>query len=478
MSNLTTVVETTIEKLPQEKPQQNHQKKEEEELIILQSSVKVDKNKNLNKMPKKVIPKSNKENSIKISPKKNPKILNETFTQKTDKKLIDKSTSPEHTSSNSLNWNKERILQNEIDSLKETLMDTEERFQSLRIQHDSLSQIHRDVKDNQNQLHDESERLKLDIQHINVCANVLRGELSTARSDRIEAMEIQKSLQQELDENRLEKKKTLEENVQYSKTIQDLQRQCKEMERILMRKQPDSVSGLIVPSPNSSSRADDKTTNRRQLEQRISQLESDAKEQDQKAQKILCNVQARFTSVQSKYETHIGDLETQVLSLQEINSKLNEKVDAQNDLMKLNNRCMSAHSTQTEDIPEKEFINRKSVVCQTDSKIALGKPQQTIVSSGSCGNINGNSFVQSGVNKKSKILNFNGDQVVHGKDDAHLLATIRGMRVDLAIKEKALQRLTRDLDECKKTIKKLQKERDGEFFILFLVEWLLHMLNG
>lgn len=466
MNHLTTVVETTPEKLPQAKPQQNHKKEQndEEEVIILQST-KIDKTKNLNKMPKKIVQKSNKENSFKVSPKKNPKVLNETFSQKTDKKLLDKSTSPEHTSSDSLNWNKERILQNEIDSLKETLMDTEERFQSLRIQHDSLSQIHRDLKDNQNQLQEEADRLKLDIQHINVCANILRGELSTARSDRIEAMEIQKSLQQELDENRVEKKKTAEENVQYSKTIQDLQRQCKEMEKILMRKQPDSVSGLIVPSPNSSSRVDDKTTNRRLLEQRISQLESDAKEQDQKAQKILCNVQARFTSVQSKYETHIGDLETQVLSLQEINSKLNEKVDAQNDLLKLNNRCMSAHSTQTEDIPEKEFVNRKSVVCQTDLKVGPAKPQQTIVTSGSCGNINGNgNSLLSGSNKKSKILNFTGDQVIHGKDDAHLLATIRGMRVDLAIKEKALQRLTRDLEECKKTIKKLQKERDGEFF--------------
>lgn len=51
--------------------------------------------------------------------------------------------------------------------------------------------------------------------------------------------------------------------------------------------------------------------------------------------------------------------------------------------------------------------------------------------------------------------------LTNGKDDAHLMATIRGMRVDLAIKEKAMQRLTRELDECKKTMKKLQKERDG-----------------
>lgn len=47
---------------------------------------------------------------------------------------------------------------------------------------------------------------------------------------------------------------------------------------------------------------------------------------------------------------------------------------------------------------------------------------------------------------------------VNGKEDAHLMATLRGMRVDLAIKEKAMQRLTRELDECKKTMKKLQKD--------------------
>lgn len=51
---------------------------------------------------------------------------------------------------------------------------------------------------------------------------------------------------------------------------------------------------------------------------------------------------------------------------------------------------------------------------------------------------------------------------LNAKEDAHLLATIRGMRVDLAIKNKAMQRLTRELDECKKTIKKIQKEKDGE----------------
>lgn len=49
------------------------------------------------------------------------------------------------------------------------------------------------------------------------------------------------------------------------------------------------------------------------------------------------------------------------------------------------------------------------------------------------------------------------------KEETHLLTTVRGMRVDLAIKEKAMQRLTRELDECKKAMKKMQKERDGQW---------------
>lgn len=58
---------------------------------------------------------------------------------------------------------------------------------------------------------------------------------------------------------------------------------------------------------------DEQTASRKLLEQRIAQLEADAREQDVKAQQILANVQSRFSTVQSKYEQHIGDLETQVI---------------------------------------------------------------------------------------------------------------------------------------------------------------------
>ena len=187
------------------------------------------------------------------------------------------------------------------------------------------------------------------------------------------------------------------------------------------------------------------------LEQRIAQLEADAREQDMKAQGILANVQARFNSVQSKYETHIADLETQVLSLQEINSKLNEKIIKQIDeLYKMNQRNdkknLITNFTQTDEIPEKE-IKTRSISVQTaragSTTASATNPPRKSVSAG------------------SRLSNSHSDSSIQNKEDAHLLATIRGMRVDLAIKDKAVQRLTREIEECKKTIRKLQKERDA-----------------
>lgn len=218
------------------------------------------------------------------------------------------------TPTNQFSWTRERTLEREVEDLQETLKDTEERFNSLRLQHDSLLQVHREQKDNCVQLQEETEKLKIDVQHLSECANILRTDLETARNDRTEAVELQKVLQTELDEIRSDKKSNCEQKEKDAKTIQDLTRQCREMERILMRKHPDSVSALIVASKGSSNnQKEDNSSSRRLLEQRINQLESDAREQDLKAQKILANVQARFSSVQSKYETHIADLETQVL---------------------------------------------------------------------------------------------------------------------------------------------------------------------
>lgn len=144
--------------------------------------------------------------------------------------------------------------------------------------------------------------------------------------------------------------------------------------------------------------------------------------------------------------------------MQEINTKLNEKIESQMMILSkysLNRMNSVDHYTQTDDIPEKE-CSRSNKICssssytQTDSRpnssLRQTPPRKTQM------------------NKMSVSHSDSTISAYHAaaKEDAHLLATIRGMRVDLAIKDKAMQRLTRELDECKKTIKKLQKEKDGK----------------
>uniref|UniRef100_A0A182W4G0 Centrosomal protein of 162 kDa n=1 Tax=Anopheles minimus TaxID=112268 RepID=A0A182W4G0_9DIPT len=379
--------------------------------------------------------------------------------------MCDRSTQPspepEEEPNEYASWSKERLLEGKITELQERLKDTEERYQSLKLQYDTLSQVHRTLRENYGAMQEESEKLQFDIQHLTKCADVLRSELQSARCDRDSAIELQKILQSELDESRKEKKKLQDGGEKDTKTIQDLQRQCREMERILMRKNPDSISALIVASksPTGKPESDGSTsTTCRLLEQRIAQLEADAKKQDAKAQGILADVQARFNSVQAKYETHIADLEMQVLSLQEINSKLNEKIIRQmEELASISSHAAGAagapvaHTTSTtarftqtepaEEAPEYRGRRREPATAKVRSILV-----QTDVT---------------GTGETVPMRQPNAKRAqAQGKEDAHLLATIRGMRVDLAIKEKAVQRLTRELDECKKTIKKLQKKKE------------------
>lgn len=190
-------------------------------------------------------------------------------------------------------------------------------------------------------------------------------------------------------------------------------------------------------------------------------------------------------------------------SLQEINTKLNEKIESQIRTLdyfvakkaeKFSNNC-----TQTEDIPEREVRmissqtqtipktvdqHNLSVGTNTSPTATQSASTSTNSTANSTPNTSRPSSKQSGLKKPTasstathgcsssgsgniKLPFSQSDSTISAyhaaaKEDAHLLATIRGMRVDLAIKDKAMQRLTRELDECKKTIRKLQKERDGK----------------
>lgn len=99
------------------------------------------------------------------------------------KSFRDKSTAPSPThsmmsvsmsSSTSMTWVKEHELQKNIDDLEEKLKDSEERFESTKLQHHSLATVHRVLRENHTQLQEDFDKLKIDVQHLNECANLLR----------------------------------------------------------------------------------------------------------------------------------------------------------------------------------------------------------------------------------------------------------------------------------------------------------------
>lgn len=129
--------------------------------------------------------------------------------------------------------------------------------------------------------------------------------------------------------------------------------------------------------------------------------------------------------------------------MQQINAGLNEQIENQLKVMTAHQPpIVSATFTQTGDIELREFSG--NIIADTIAIDTVAKSTQTDFRMPS-----GNS--KPGPSKKSK----------QDTSDSHLMATLRGMRVDLAIKEKSMQRLTKELEECKKTIRKLQKENEG-----------------
>lgn len=147
--------------------------------------------------------------------------------------------------SSSFSWTRERALEQQIEGLRETLKDTEERLQSLRLQYDNVSEMHRSMRDKNHHMQDEMDRLKIDTQLLHDCANKLRIELEASRKDRTTSIELQAVLQRDLERSQTERRRATEEVESNSRQIMDLQRQCKEMERILARKNPDALHMLL-----------------------------------------------------------------------------------------------------------------------------------------------------------------------------------------------------------------------------------------
>ncbi|XP_017768606.1 PREDICTED: centrosomal protein of 162 kDa [Nicrophorus vespilloides] len=300
----------------------------------------------------------------------------------------------------------EARAQNESQELVDTLerlKDTEEANTALQLQLNETNRAHHALKTNYEELLDSNKILERKLLDVDAAMEKYKQELLQAMKQKDKVSESEISMTKLLEVERLQVKNLKMQCEKDAKSILDLNRQIKEMERIIARKHPDSVSALIVAAKGES------VDSRRVLEERIKALEQEALARDAQNSQVFIDVQEKFNQMKLKYESHIDDLE---LHVNDLKMQLKRKVDS--------------YDVYTQTAREDQKIPQKDV-----SSVA----------------------VQVGDSGRSAKTG--------RKDDAHLLATIRGLQADLTNKEKVNVKLQKEIEELRKTNRRLQKEREG-----------------
>lgn len=187
------------------------------------------------------------------------------------------------------------------------------------------------------------------------------------------------------------------------------------------------ICTILVASKAPALTANDSA--RRLLEERIQKLESQSKTQTTQSQTMLQSVQSKFDAMQFKYEAHIADLESQVFNLQKINSELQHEHNKAS-----SNKLTKETETQTETV-----ITKPQNFTAKTKKTTVAVQTPKII-------------------QKMQPIKNNKQNIAHAanKEDQHLLATIRGLKQDLAAKEKTISKSLKELEENKKMVKRLQ----------------------
>ncbi|XP_070994300.1 centrosomal protein of 162 kDa isoform X2 [Oncorhynchus clarkii lewisi] len=101
-----------------------------------------------------------------------------------------------------------------------------------------------------------------------------------------------------------------------AKRIQDLERQVKEMEKILRQRNPNSLPALIYAAANAPAVEEDggaksspPTQTRALLERRIQRLEAELESRDDEAKRSLRAMEQQYQRIKLQYEQQISDLE-------------------------------------------------------------------------------------------------------------------------------------------------------------------------
>lgn len=313
------------------------------------------------------------------------------------------------------------LLNDELEMFKEQLR-TKNDFITDRLQAMTTSelQLKKQVEDLTVKLSSKTEQLRVVKQEFDkVQQNVLPLEkelleLRVKEGNLLEKLQISKS---HVEREKQLTQKLKDQVILDNKKITDLNRQVREMERILKRKNPDSVSALILTANSEQEKIGAEKV--KLLEDRILSLENEIKAKDELAQQKLIEFQKKFSDMKEKYTTQIIELDGKLL---EANMK------------------------------DRKVYN--DMFTQTASKLVENKSVETIRREERAGSF------EKEEKKDQKSFSKITLKSQNSKDDAYLMATIRGLKLELANKDKVMSKLTKDFQDLQKTNARLQKERE------------------
>nr|XP_046170910.1 centrosomal protein of 162 kDa isoform X5 [Oncorhynchus gorbuscha] len=140
------------------------------------------------------------------------------------------------------------------------------------------------------------------------------ARLRAATADTLKLTEQVEKLKMEVGK-RANQSKT-KERAGDAKRIQDLERQVKEMEKILRQRNPNSLPALIYAAANAPAVDEDggaksspPTQTRALLERRIQRLEAELESRDDEAKRSLRAMEQQYQRIKLQYEQQISDLE-------------------------------------------------------------------------------------------------------------------------------------------------------------------------
>lgn len=131
------------------------------------------------------------------------------------------------------------------ESLLEELKDTNERMKNLELLNVQLTEDNKVLRKKLDQVNEQNYLAELKVAECEKFVGRLSKEYENKNSELKSSKQNEQSLMAELSKERNERKNITIQRDKEATVIQDLQRQVKEMELILKRKHPDSVSALI-----------------------------------------------------------------------------------------------------------------------------------------------------------------------------------------------------------------------------------------